>query len=354
MNYSERKIEMSILGLSILMVGALVYLFKTPVQNVVAEVQEIIYEMPRPKNSFLAALFDLNDREISRKYVNPFDKKKAEAKKTEEAKTAPAAVAAKKAEPKKSAQKKAETAQKKVTDIQIVGSSPEKNWGADDISKVRTAGAGAPGIVANAEEAKPKSATAQDKNGLSSDQWRALLMAQPTQENVAKLMQAYAAGEVEEQTVYTVVTDLFRNNKSEVQNLGLVALNSIYTERSFSLVAEFYDQLASDIQPKAHKYLMSYAVTPRLPILAEALKSNNSNVVETALEVVIAGHKAAQNGGNLSGDPRNTRGDVATSSLASYSKFIPFFRQLAQSSDPQIAGLANTALGQIQTTVATL
>ena len=106
MNYSERKIEMSILGLSILMVGALVYLFKAPVQNIVAEVQEIIYEMPRPKNSFLAALFDLNDREISRKYVNPFDKKKAEAKKAEETKKAPAAVVAKKAETKKIEDKK--------------------------------------------------------------------------------------------------------------------------------------------------------------------------------------------------------------------------------------------------------
>ncbi len=43
-----------------------------------------------------------------------------------------------------------------------------------------------------------------------------------------------------------------------------------------------------------------------------------------------------------------------TNSLAGYSKFVPIFQQLAQSTDPVIRELANTALSQLGTAVATL
>ncbi len=84
MSFTDRKLEIAIGGSILVLILAMGYLLKTPVQAVLGE-QDVVYEMPRPKRSFLAALFDLGDREVSRTYKNPFNKKKkAEEKKTAE------------------------------------------------------------------------------------------------------------------------------------------------------------------------------------------------------------------------------------------------------------------------------
>nr|WP_295904813.1 hypothetical protein [uncultured Bdellovibrio sp.] len=349
MSFTDKKLEMSILGLTLVMVAGLSYVLKSPVQSVLNEVQDVIYEMPRPKNSFLAALFDLGDREVSRKYVNPFAKKKEEAKKTAEAKKPVAPVAPKAVAQKKNAEKKAEDPKKSV-DVQIVGADTKVTWGEDGFMN----GGGSNSRVENVvnDSSPDKNPQQQAKNNLSGDQWTALLRAQPTKENVAKLIQAFENKEIDDQTYYAIVTDLYRSNKSETQALGLVAAKAAYNVKSFSITAQYYEQLAPEVQTQAHAYLMSYAVTARLPILASALGSANADVVETAAQVVLEGYRKAKEGTPT--DPRNSRGDVTTSSVASYSKFIPIFQQLAQSSDPAIKSLADTALSQIQTTVAAL
>ncbi|WP_413612628.1 hypothetical protein [Bdellovibrio sp. HCB-110] len=353
MSFTDRKIEISILGLSALMVVGLGYLVKEPVKTAVAEVQELIYEMPRPKNSFLAALFDLGDREVSRKYVNPFAKKKEEAKKTAEAKKPAAPVAPKAVAQKKNETKKSEDPNKKNVEVQIVGEDPGTTLTDDGFM-----GDGGPSqkpfsdVAGNGSEKTPQQQP--DKNALSGTQWKALMRAQPTKENLTKLLQAYDSKEVDDQTFYEIVTDLFSSNKGETQALGLVAVKSVYSAKSFAVTAQYYDQLPTDMQQQAQTYLMSYAVTARLPMLVSALQSSNAVVVETAAQVVIEGHTKAKDGVSTPADPRNSRGDVTTNAIAGYSKFIPVFQQLAQSSDPAIKNLANTALSQIQTTVAAL
>lgn len=346
--FKDRAFEIMIVGLAILMVGGLGHLFKAPVQNILGE-SDVVYEMPRPKKSFLASLFDLGDREVSRRYVNPFGKKKDEPKKADEVKKPLQAKKAAPAAP-KTAQKTDAKAKEKTVDVQIVGSDSKTTLGEDSVlsPKVTSQRAGnAPG----AKSAEPQ----QSLNMLSGAQWRALIMAQPTADNVAKLVQAYKNKEVDEQSFYTIVTDLFRNNKSETQELGLLAVKSVYGEKSFSVTAQFYDQLVPEVQSSAHSYLLSYAVTARLPILMVALQSSNPEVVATAAQVVMDGYTKAK-GGGVSGatDPRSSRGDVTTNSVASYSKFMPIFQQLSQSQDAVISGLANTALSQIQTALASL
>lgn len=351
MSFTERKFETAILGLSILMVGGLGYLFKSPVHAILSEAADVVYEMPRPTKSFLASLFDLGDREVSRRYVNPFAKKKTDDKKTAEApKAAPAApkaVAKKKAEEKK----KDEKADKKV-DVKIVGDDAKEGLGDSD-----GLWASPPAVLQRAEEVagnQNPDESKQNKNALSGSQWRALILAQPTKENVAKLVEAYNAKYVDDSTFYTIVTDLFRDNKVENQELGLMAVKAAYNGQSFSVTAQYYDQLAPGVQEKAHAYLLSYAVTSRLSILMTALQGGHAEVVATAAQVVLEGYQKAKNGLSPTTDPRLSRGDVSVNSVASYSKFLPIFQQLSLSQDPEISGLANTALSQIQVAVAAL
>ncbi|WP_413568724.1 hypothetical protein ACLWBD_14580 [Bdellovibrio sp. HCB117] len=351
MGFKDNKLETAIIGLSIVMVGALGYVLRTPVQSAIAEL-EVIYEMPRPKTSFLAALFDLGDREISRKYVNPYAKKKEDAKKTADAKNAAVPVkpvAQKKAE----AKKKADEAPKKTVDVQIVGADEPTGFGDDGFMNSGT-GSGQQ-FVDNSGNNNPKNEqTGADKETLTGDQWQARLRAQPTAENVAQLVAAFSRSEVSESIFYSIVADLYSSNKAETQALGLEAVKSLYNSRSFAVTAKYYEQMTPELKSKADKYLAGYAVTARLGILKSVLQSNDSSVVEAALQVVIEGYQSAKGGVTPNTDPRNSRGDVTTNAVAGYSQFVPLFQQLAQSSDATIANLAATGLGQLQTAVASL
>ncbi|MBO9668510.1 MAG: hypothetical protein J7501_17060, partial [Bdellovibrio sp.] len=141
MDFTDKKLEIAILTMAAVLVGSLGYVLKSPVQSAIQNA-EISFEMVRPK-SFLAALFDLGDREVSRKYVNPFDKKKDDKtaavapKGTEIPK--PAAAAAK-AIAKKADDKKKEDEKKPTVEMNVV-SAAETNRIAD--SDIGSGGASA-------------------------------------------------------------------------------------------------------------------------------------------------------------------------------------------------------------------
>lgn len=350
MSFTDRKLEMAMAGFAILMVVGMGHLLKSPVQTVLSEA-EVIYEMPRPK-SILASLFDLGDREISRDYNNPFaNKQKVDVKKTE---SVPAKQAATPVAKKKADSKVAPTPIKKPTvEVNVVEADQAPAAFGEDVGEV---GGRNSQTAQNTNNNKRDSTVVEEtKNMMSGSQWRALLQAQPTQENVAKLVVAYGNGEVDQQTFYTIVSDLFSSNKVETQSLGLMALKSVYNERSFAMAAQFHDQLAAEVQPKVQAYLMSYAVSSRLNMLIASLRSGSAEVVTAATEVVIQGYLAAKSGANLNtNDPRIVRSDALTNSVTGYSKFVPIFQQLAQSQDSEIASMASAALSQMQTAVAVL
>lgn len=352
MGLKDRKLEIAMVALAVVMAGGMGHLLKNPVQSVMNETADIVYEMPRPKNSILSVLFDLSDRLVTRKYVNPFaKKKKAEAKKTVQTPAKPPVVAPKTAQKKKVEEKKKDETVSPKVDVQIVGSdpsSPETNelTGSFPVVAVKQVKANA-----NTQNAPTENQTG---NIVSGNQWRALVLAHPTEENINKLVQAYKSKEVDDTTFYMIVTDLFRDNKIENQKLGLLAVKSTYSVKSFSTTAQYFDQLAPEVQESANSYLMSYAVTSRLPVLMQTLESSNTEVVATATQVVIEGYEKAKKGISPGQDPRTQRGDVVMNSTSSYSRFLPIFQQLALSSDTVIAGLANTALSQIQISVAAL
>lgn len=354
MGFTDKKLEIAIFAFAVVMLGAMGYVLKAPVQAVLSD-QEIVYEMPRPKSSILAALFGLGDREISRTYKNPFDKKKAEdAKKAEAAKAAAAAPAKPAVAQKKANAKKADPTKKKV-DVQVVGAEVKATFGGDKDMAAGPTGAVAADVVNN-QKTTTEQNPQDNKDGLKADQWIALLRAQPTKENIAKLIAAYSKQEVDDRTFYTIVEDLFRSNKADEQALGLAAVKSFYNLNSFAYTAKYADQFAPDLKDDVHEYLYSYGVSSRLTILKAALQDKNSaEVVLTAADVVIDGYQKAKNGTTSpSTDPRNARGDVKTNSVTNYQQFIAVFQELTKSPVPEIQTAANLALSQIQISVAAL
>ncbi|MGZ3773666.1 MAG: hypothetical protein ACXVCY_15170 [Pseudobdellovibrionaceae bacterium] len=352
MDFSDKKLEIGIAGFSALVLLGMGYLLKAPVQAVLGgSDQDIVYEMPRPKKSFFDALFDLGDRDIERKYVNPFAKKKAK----EEKKATGTVKIGTPAAPKNVAQQKQDNKktepQKNKVDVKVVGEDTAKKLSDDGFWNTSNKNAHQNQV---SDTAVAQQDNKDGKNTLDGNQWRALLMAQPTKDNVDKMIAAYSNKEIDDQTFYSIVIDLFRSNKPEVQGYGLMAVESAYNVKSFSVTAQYYDQLAPEVQKKAHAYLLSYGVSGRLPILLGAIQSQDVVVVNAAAQVVMDGYKKAKGGVSIAADPRASRGDVTVNTVSSYSKFVPVLQQLAHSHDASIANIATSVLNEIQSTVAAL
>ena len=351
MNFSDRKLETAIVVVSFILIMGLGNLLKSPVQNALG-LQDVSYEMPRPKASFFAALFELGERAISRTYINPFKDKKNDAKKD-----AKAAEAAKNtvAQNKKAAQKKAAAAKKPTVEVDVYGEDPNVKFAENDpLADGSQAGAGGAGARTAAKAANGNGSETDDKEKLSVDQWRALVLAQPTPENIAKMVAAFNANELEADGFYSIVADLYKDRRSEVQKMGLMAAGAAYNAMAFAVTAQSYATLNADVQPEAQTYLNSYGASTRLPALAGALRSDSPEVVELAAQIVITAYqKASAGGSNTVGlDPRNSRGDITMLSTSNFSQFVPIFQDLANSNDAEIKNLANTALGQMQNLVA--
>jgi hypothetical protein len=351
---TDRKFEIAIFAMAALLLGGLGSLFKAPKAISSNGDQDIVYEMPRPKN-FVTAGFDLNGREIDRDYINPFSKKakKDEAKKDDKKTAAQAAADAKKKTA--VAQKKAAATNKPKVAITVVNDKPHSTLSGDSGHNTGSAygGAGRAQVQANTGN-NGNTAVETDTNKTSPDQWRALLSAQPTSENLAKLIAALVKGEVDQGTYNTIVADLLSSSKHDVQALGVDAASYSYGVSTFSLVANKMDTLKADTKTQAQAYLMSYTAGTRLNILASALKSSDTETVVTAAEIVLQGYAQAKAGVSQTASTRPGRGETTGSSVANYTQFVTIFRTLATSNDAAIAGIAQTALGQIQTNVASL
>ncbi|WP_413577077.1 hypothetical protein ACLVWU_02765 [Bdellovibrio sp. HCB290] len=351
MKLKDNKLEIAILVVAAVLVGGLGNLFKAPVQKAIQN-GDISFEMIRPK-SVLAALFDLGGREVSRNYVNPFGNKKAEEKATTpntEDKTKQAAAA--KTAAKKAEEKKADADKKPETTINVVGAEATFKAGTDDLDSGASAGAG---VAQNgAAGGADKSKTDGDKKSMTADQWRSLVLGQPTKENVNKMVVAYMDQELTDGEFYGIVKELLQNSNPETQSLGLSAASSFYTAPAFNVVASSYKNFGTDMQAKAMAYMLGFANAGRLGALASSLKSSDVDVVNLAAQIVVKGYNSAKEGTATSQGNRY-RGDAFVNALGNYTQFVQVFKDLAQNSqNSEIAGIATSALSQIQSGVATL
>lgn len=361
MNLKENKLEIGIALSAFALVCGLGQLFKQPVQKTLDEAG-ISYEMPRPKNSILAALFNLDDREIEKKYINPFDKKKNQAK-IDETKKAVIPVKSAQNSQKKNPQSKPASPsslpdfRSPSVDVMIVGGGVKSQLNAADISF----GGGARGGVQTRVAGSDSKVATDDLNEQSADkksaaQWRALIMAQPTLANVQSLKEAFNEGDIDSASYYAIVQDLLSSNTYETQKLGIVALEGIYSVQAFTVAVRSQSQLEEAESALIESYLASYAVSSRLGVLASAMKSQDSSVVSVAIQVTLQGYQTAQSGVTLptSGGGRDSRGDRQGIAASNYAQFVPIFQQLARSGDSEIAQLASQGLNQIQVSVASL
>lgn len=315
---------------------------------------DISYSMPRPKSALYTWFFGLDGREIQYKEINPFkDKKAAAAIAGAKGSVRKDQKKAAKIDPKKAAAKNAKAntpiAAPKKPEVKVnIVNSPEGSSlkGSADSLGNESGTAGLKGATATAGEGA-RSPVKPNEEVLSPAQWRALVIGEPSKENVAKLVEAFNKKEVDANTLYLIMNDLLQSSNTATQSSGLLIAQSVPSLKSFTAVAENYEKMSADGKSAADAYFKTYMQKSRLSILAMALKSSETVVVHRAAQTMVTGLQDVKKGGSTL-DPRAGRGVIVNEVPNAYSQFIPILQQLIQGSDSAVAGMAQSALTQIQ------
>jgi hypothetical protein len=347
MNFKENKLEFSVLLIIIGSFGLLFVLFKgINDRNPGFFSREVSYQMPRPASQ-LPPDFSLDGREVEYDYNNPFakkpidpTKKKAEIKKAD----------VKKPEVKKLAQKKkTDEAKKPEVKVDIVEADKEKM----SESAYPTSQVGKPSVFAASATAKAPPSKQEKKEKAeqrSAEQWRSLLNAQPTRENMDKMIAAYNQGEITSEGYYQVIDDLLKSQKSETQGVAVYGLNKTPSGKSFVVLAQHYESLNADVKTTAQQSMMTYSQASRVDALGQALSSGNSKVVFYAFQVLqrgISSGSGTTGGTTASGRGARSGNQGSQGQGNRYTRLIPIIQRLVASQDVQVAELATQVLSQL-------
>ncbi len=336
MDFRESKLEwMMIVLAGVLLLGVLSIFryFEKPSQ--IETTADVAYEMPRPGQSEGISEFSLGDREIIRQYVNQNKPVGAAANKN-----APAAAAPKKNAKKKKDDKKKAAAKSRGSSVEIdIVEADETRMKSDDLDSNPQR---VTPIISEKTADIPPLVDEEKKPVKSLQEWRSLLLSQPTKANMDEFLAAWRAGEVDANGFYQVTSELIAIRSKDPQNLALYALQAVPHLRSFTTIARSMPNLTAENQIIARQILMTYSHPNRLNILSQALKTDDINVVRLAAEVVTFGLSRAKSGQGT--DPRQSRGQITPLNVNAYAPFVVTFQQFLQSGDSVLVSLANSFL----------
>lgn len=338
MDFKENKHEIMIGILICIFFASLYMFFKGPNKNASKPLLTTNYEMPRPK-TLPQSSFSLDGREIDYEYENPFAKK--DGSKSDKDKKGVIKDAKKKKDDKKKVADKKN--QKKATPGRVVHVKLNRDQQQGEQKAAEPMGAGGSGYHGNQGQNPLANQPQQDPEDQdrTAQQWRSLLNAQPTQENMDRLLRAYNRKQISDAEFYSIIDDLMKNNRSDTQRVALYGLRAIHSAKSFSIISENYDSLSSDVKPQAMQMLMSYADSARADVLGQAMRSGRPKTVYMAVKVV---QMSLQNSGT---DARDVRAGGNQRVLRKFSTLMPTLQQLQQSGQSEIAALSQQVYAQL-------
>ncbi|PIS12146.1 MAG: hypothetical protein COT73_00120 [Bdellovibrio sp. CG10_big_fil_rev_8_21_14_0_10_47_8] len=325
--------------------------------------EDLSYEMPRPKN--FGSDYDISQRQVVWEEHHAEAAKKQGVTGGKAPVTTAAANAKKKADEKnkKKSKKTAQNKNKKAGELNVRladadGASPMSGFSdGTDIQNVNGQIAELPPPTTTSEPAKT-TPTVVDEVKLTATQWRALLMAEPTQKNASNFYQAYRKKEIDAASFYQISGELLSSNEGDQQQIALYLLQADPSLGSFVvLTAHYTEKTPEALRAKIYEVLKQYADPARFGVLTQALGSTDTNTQKMAAQIVsvaVASHRTAgQSGGDTEPTPGSGRdgrspGSTPVGSTADLKAFIPALQLLIKSSDTTLASQAQALLDSIQ------
>lgn len=187
-------------------------------------------------------------------------------------------------------------------------------------------------------------------------EWRSLLFASPSTENLGLFIGAFRKKEISVTEYQAMAQDLIDQSDLKLKGLGLMTLRSAPSLESLSQLVHLQTSTLGNYQAYLDQSIIAYLQPQNLQYLNQALATKNKILVAKSLNLLSANLvKFSQ--GDFAGlvDPRNRReGEVVTFSMNSYRTLLPILNHLGASQDQEFSGQAQeiTALIQTSNTVA--
>ncbi len=311
---------------------------------------KISFEMIRPHNDIVNE-FTLDGREIDSRFENPFVKKDL-GKHADKKNVKPNLVPIQK----KAADKKKDTAktEAKKTGMKVnVVSRDQKQRMNSDIDYDNGGVGGTVQTANGSDNNKDPQKKETEKNTKRSISEFVDLLTDPKTERIGQLVTAIQAGEINQSELYDFMGKMMNSDKPKVQSVGIYLAYYVPTYESFSLVASHQDKMTGEVKTYSDQFLNSFNQAAKLPVLAQALQSDDIKVVVKAGEVIILGLQNIKNGKTIDYGARSNRGtnEVKSSSFLDY--FLPIAESLKSSQNQTIASLGSALSQQLSSIAST-
>jgi hypothetical protein len=364
----ERSYLNTVIGfVAILLFGIFVMIKPESPADYDKKIQEIFtVNMPRPIKEFFAS-FSLDDRNVIRIVENPEDSNKKESKKLGFKTETQAAVDKKKTEVEKKRQEYRrqqylqKQAQERAFRIRVVQESERYRrellkQELDKISNLENSLEDAYNYAAqrrvfNNNTNNNQNNEATDKEVLTADQWKSLILSQPTRENAFKLVEAYQNNEIDMASYNEISELLINDNSEEKKKLGVWILTAATSLESFKLAVKLMPSLDTENQKILNDYVYSYSRPQTLPILEQILKSTDASLKTLAADVISKGFEQIRpNNQVVTNSNRGNRNNTSpdSSSISNFRRLVPTLQWLISNPTSGLSQWAQGLLSQLQ------
>lgn len=250
---------------------------------------------------------------------------------------------------KKDAKKKKDDKKKKKKTIKGKGTSApdsddSSNDDTDDSAANSPAYSGGPGIAQNGVDPNKLPETVEE--------WVAFLSPSPDFEKTAKFVKLFQNGALKSDIYYEVVAAMLEDERLKMRELGVMALGSTPSVRSFTMLADFSAiEQGTSAKTQASSYMRMYTRLEYLQHLAGTFNAGSTEATMQALkELELAATIHLKGGGGTGPTEQDTTPRAPASNVQRYfTQVIGPLTELAQSTqNPAVRSTANATLQAIQ------
>lgn len=196
----------------------------------------------------------------------------------------------------------------------------------------------------------PNKANDPNVNKKTFAEWRTLLFAKPTPDNLTLFVGALRKNEITATEYQAMAQDLIDQKDGQQKGLGLMALRAAPSLASLSQLVHLEPEKLSNYQLYAEQSLNAYLQPQNLQYLNQALLTKDKKLIIKSLALLsINLTKFSQ--GDLTDlhESRGIRsGELIKFSMTNYKSLLPTLAQLVASGDPELSGLAQQTASLIQ------
>lgn len=363
----ERSYLNTVIGfLAILIFGVFLILKPENPAYYDKKIQEIFtVNMPRPVKEFFAS-FSLNDRNVIRILENPEVKKDDKSKKLGFKDGTQAAVDKKKTAEEKRRQEYRrqqylqKQAQEREFRIRVVRESERYRrelikQELNKISQLENTLEQAFNYVSQKKSANNTNDSqkneSSDEEVLTADQWKSLMLSQPTRENAFKLVEALQKNEIDIASYIEISELLIKDNSEDKKKLGVWILTASNSVDSFKLASKLMPTVDTENQKILNDYLYSYSRPQSLSVLEQILRSSDAELKTLAADVISKGFESVRT--DTQANQNSNRGirnqaSPGNTSISNFRRLVPTLQWLVSNPNSGLSQWAQGLLSQLQ------